>query len=600
MSEKNDSAKKRIDWKALKRGSKLYSYIRPYQGKFLLGVVFLFLSSAANLAFPKLLGDLVNASSLENFNSSIKQVALMLFGVLILQATFSYFRIILFVQVAEKGLAALRQATYEKILRLPMTFFNTRRVGELNSRISSDISQLQETFTTTLAEFIRQLIIIIGGIVLLLFTSVKLTLFMLAILPVVVLAAVAFGRFIRKYSKKVQDELADSNTIVEETLQGIGSVKAYTNELFELNRYKTTTELVAQTAIKGGYYRAAFASFIVLGLFGAVVAVIWQGSILIAEGKLDAGQLISFVLYSSFIGGSIGGMADVYARIQKAVGATEELLEIFEFEEEPIQFQKRNKSSLSKIRGALAFQNVDFAYPSRNELKVLKGLRFQASAGQKIALVGSSGAGKSTVMNLILGFYHPNSGEIQIDGKALPSYDLTSYRQQLALVPQDVLLFGGSISSNIEYGNPGSSQIEIEEAAKKAFAHDFILSFPDGYDTLVGERGIQLSGGQRQRIAIARALLCNPAILLLDEATSALDSESEAEVQKALELLMQGRTSIVIAHRLSTIRNADLILVMEQGQIVEQGTYLELMAKSAGRFKELHNFQSQNLEDTLG
>lgn len=597
MSEKNDSPKKRIDWNSLKRGSKLYSYIRPYQGKFLLGVVFLFLSSAANLAFPKLLGDLVNASSSENFNSTIRGVALMLFGVLLLQATFSYFRIILFVQVAEKGLAALRQATYEKILRLPMAFFNTRRVGELNSRISSDISQLQETFTTTLAEFIRQLIIIIGGIVLLLFTSVKLTLFMLAILPVVVLAAVAFGKFIRKYSKKVQDELADSNTIVEETFQGISSVKAYTNEFYELSRYKFTTESVAKTAIKGGYYRAAFASFIVLGLFGAVVAVIWQGSILIAEGKLDAGQLISFVLYSSFIGGSIGGMADVYARIQKAVGATEELLEIFEFEEEPIQFQKRNHELTNRIKGSISFHKVDFSYPSRKEVTILKGLSFKASAGQKIALVGSSGAGKSTVMNLILGFYHPNSGGIEIDGKELSVYDLTTYRQQLALVPQDVILFGGSIASNIEYGNPGSSQAQIEEAAKKAFAHDFIVSFPDGYATLVGERGIQLSGGQRQRIAIARALLCNPAILLLDEATSALDSESEAEVQKALEVLMQGRTSIVIAHRLSTIRNADLILVMEEGRIVEQGTYQDLMAQSGGRFKELHNFQNQRLDN---
>ena len=597
MSEKNDSPKKRIDWNSLKRGSKLYSYIRPYQGKFLLGVVFLFLSSAANLAFPKLLGDLVNASSSENFNSTIRGVALMLFGVLLLQATFSYFRIILFVQVAEKGLAALRQATYEKILRLTMAFFNTRRVGELNSRISSDISQLQETFTTTLAEFIRQLIIIIGGIVLLLLTSVKLTLFMLAILPVVVLAAVAFGKFIRKYSKKVQDELADSNTIVEETFQGISSVKAYTNEFYELSRYKFTTESVAKTAIKGGYYRAAFASFIVLGLFGAVVAVIWQGSILIAEGKLDAGQLISFVLYSSFIGGSIGGMADVYARIQKAVGATEELLEIFEFEEEPIQFQKRNPELTNRIKGSISFHKVDFSYPSRKEVTVLKGLSFKASAGQKIALVGSSGAGKSTVMNLILGFYHPNSGGIEIDGKELSVYDLTTYRQQLALVPQDVILFGGSIASNIEYGNPGSSQAQIEEAAKKAFAHDFIVSFPDGYATLVGERGIQLSGGQRQRIAIARALLCNPAILLLDEATSAIDSESEAEVQKALEVLMQGRTSIVIAHRLSTIRNADLILVMEEGRIVEQGTYQDLMAQSGGRFKELHNFQNQRLDN---
>lgn len=581
---------RRIDWSSLRRGTALYQYIRPYQGQFLLGMLFLFLSSAANLAFPKYLGDLVNASSAVDFVSQVQHIALLLFGILLLQAVFSYFRIILFVRVAEKALAALRQATYQKLLQLPMRFFNSRRVGELNSRISSDITQLQETFTTTFAEFIRQLIIIIGGISLLMFTSVKLTLFMLAVLPVVVLAAVAFGRFIRRYSKQVQNEVAESNTIVEETLQGIASVKAYANEFFELQRYRQKTQQVAETAIKGGHYRAAFASFIVLGLFGAVVAVIWRGSILIGQGLMDAGQLFSFVLYSSFIGGSIGGMADVYARIQRAVGATEELLDIFDFDSEAIVVDAP-VPTMPRLRGEIIFNELRFSYPSRAEVEVIKGVSVHIQAGETVALVGSSGSGKTTLTNLLLGFYPVQQGSILIDGRPLADYDLSSYRQQLALVPQDVFLFGGSIGENIRYGKPDASQEEVESAARKAFAHDFIQAFPEGYDTLVGERGIQLSGGQRQRVAIARALLKDPAILLLDEATSALDSESEAEVQKALDALMEGRTSLVIAHRLSTVKHANKIMVLEGGKLVEAGAPDILLQREESRYKELLRLQ---------
>jgi ABC-type multidrug transport system fused ATPase/permease subunit len=421
-------------------------------------------------------------------------------------------------------------------------------------------------------------------------TSVQLTLFMLAILPVVVLAAVAFGRFIRKYSKQVQDEVAASNTIVEETLQGISSVKAYANEFFELSRYKKKTDEVAQIAIKGGHYRAAFASFIVLGLFGAVVAVIWRGSLLIGKGEMDAGQLFSFVLYSSFIGGSIGGMADVYARIQRAVGATEELLDIFDSEEESIIVNKPIPE-MKRLNGEIEFKNVSFSYPSREEVEVIKSLSFRISAGQTAALVGSSGSGKTTLTNLLLGFYTLSRGDLLIDGQSLSSFNLSGFRKQLALVPQDVFLFGGSIGENISYGKPEADQSEIEEAARKAYAHDFISAFPEGYNTMVGERGIQLSGGQRQRVAIARAMLKDPAILLLDEATSALDSESEAEVQKALDALMKGRTSIVIAHRLSTVKHADKVLVLEAGQLVEEGSPADLMARDNSRFKDLQRLQ---------
>jgi ABC-type multidrug transport system fused ATPase/permease subunit len=582
----------RPDWKSLKRGLSLYRYIRPYRGTFALGMLFLFMSSGASLAFPKFLGELVNAPSSENFLDKVQEIALLLFGLLLFQAFSSYFRVVLFVRVAEKALAALRQATYDKLLRLPMAFYGGRRVGELNSRISSDITQLQETFTITLAEFIRQLIIIVGGITLLMYTSVQLTLFMLAILPVIVIAAVLFGRFIRKYSKRVQAEVADSNTIVEETLQGMATVKAFANEHYEWTRYREKTNEVARTAIKGGHYRAAFSSFIILGLFGAVVAVIWKGSLLIGQGAINSGELFSFVLYSSFIGGSIGGMADVYAKIQKAIGSTEELLDLFEEEEESLRIEFNDRPE-RPLEGALRFEGVHFSYPGRKEMEVLKGIDLHVEAGETVALVGSSGSGKTTLTNLLLGFYPANSGRILVDEKEIGRYDLSEYRKHLAIVPQDVLLFGGTIAENIRYGRTDASLEEVKAAAEKAFALGFIEEFPDGFDTVVGERGVQLSGGQRQRVAIARAFLKDPSILILDEATSALDSHSEAEVQKALEELMSGRTSLTIAHRLSTVRHADRIIVLEEGLLVESGPPDELVQRPSGRFRALLEMQQR-------
>jgi len=556
-------------------------------------MVFLFLSVGASLAFPKLMGELVSASTQPDFSKQLGQIALVLAGLLIAQAVFSYFRVLLFVRVAEKGLAALRQATYAKMLRLPMAFFDQKRVGELTSRIASDINVLQDVFTTTLAEFIRQLIIIVGGIGLLLYTSPRLTLIMLASLPPVVLLSVAFGRFIRRYAKDVSKMMAEATTVVEETLQGIASVKSYANEHFELGRYTLKTNEVAKTAIRGGVYRAGFASFVILGLFGAVVLVIWQGSLDIARGAMDAGDLFSFVLYSSFIGGSIGGMADVYARLQRASGATEELLDIFDQPEEPIRLEPPGDRDKS-LKGAVVFEQVRFAYPSRPEFEVIQGLDVTIEPGTRVALVGSSGAGKTTLMALLLRFYAPVSGRIRIDGRDLNDWDLSGFRSQVALVPQEVLLFGGSIEENIRYGKPGASHEEVVEAARRAYAHDFIISFPEGYETTVGERGIQLSGGQRQRIAIARALLNDPALLLLDEATSALDSESEFYVQSALEALMKDRTSLVIAHRLSTIRKADRILVLDHGQIIEDGAPDVLLSRSDSRFKALWERQLAN------
>lgn len=588
MEQQQKRAK--VTFSSIRKALRLYEYAKPYRWQFGLGLLMLLLSTSASLAFPKLLGELVDAGHQGVLLQQLDRIGLILAAVLILQSVFSYFRIRIFVTVTEKTLAALRQATYGHLIRLPMKFFAERRVGELNSRISSDISQLQDMFTTTLAEFLRQVIIITGGIVLLALTSGKLTLFMLAVLPVICVLAVVFGRFIRKFSKQVQAQVAESNTIVEETLQGIFNVKAFANEFFEIGRYRSKTNEAAKTGMKAGSYQGAFVSFLILGLFGAMVAVIWKGAMLMAEGQLDVGQLFSFILYSGFIGGSISGLAEIYTRIQRAIGASENLLEILDEPVEeihPLPPAERTRS----IAGAIRFENVSFHYPSRKDIAVLHHVSFSVKPGEQVALVGPSGAGKSTIVSLLLRFYDPVQGGIYFDGKDARSFDLSALRNQMAVVPQDVFLFGGTIRENIAYGNPDATEEAIIDAAQQANALDFIRNFPEGLDTVVGERGIQLSGGQRQRIAIARAVLKDPGILILDEATSALDSESERLVQDALDKLMRGRTSIVIAHRLSTVRRADMILVLDKGMIVEEGTHEELMVKDEGLYRGLSELQ---------
>ncbi|MFP4289606.1 MAG: ABC transporter ATP-binding protein [Bacteroidales bacterium] len=582
--------KRKITLSGLRRLLRLYHFIKPYKWEYALGLFFLLGSSSASLVFPRLLGELVDYGNRGILGEQINRIALILIVVLVIQSVFSYFRIFLFVRVAEKTLADLRQSTFNHLIKLPMKFFQLRRVGELNSRISADITLLQDALTSTLAEFIRQLIIIVGGISLMVMTSWKLTLFMLAILPVVVILVGIFGRYIRKLSKLAQAQVADSNTVVEETLQGIQSVKAYTNEFFEMARYRLKTLDIAQTGIKNGMLRGAFTSFIILGLFGTMVAVIWKGSTLLASGDIAAGELFSFVIYTVFIGGTIGGLADVFTRVQKFIGATEDLFEIFHETPEPVE-----DLSLSKphqvLNGGIRFKKLCFRYPNRPELQVLHDIDADIEPNSLVALVGPSGAGKSTLVSLLLRLYDPTSGSILFDGADNKSIPISVLRGQMAIVPQDIFLFGGTIGENIAYGNTTATKEMIEEAAHKANALEFISRFPDGLDTLVGERGTQLSGGQRQRIAIARAVLKNPKILILDEATSSLDSESERLVQDALEKLMKGRTSIVIAHRFSTIHKADHILVLDNGRVVEQGTHQDLLNSEVGMYRNLSKLQ---------
>ncbi|EKT3957340.1 ATP-binding cassette domain-containing protein [Flavobacterium psychrophilum] len=585
----NDLPKSKINASSLNKAKLIFKYAGNHKWKFYVGLFFLLLTSITALAFPKFLGLLVDCVANKDAAKANK-IALGLFGILILQSCFSFFRLSLFINFTENTLANLRFALYQNLIKLPMSFYAQKRVGELNSRLSADISQLQDTLTSTIAEFLRQFILIIGGFIILATISPKLTLMMMSIVPVVAVAAVIFGRFIRKYGKKTQDKIAESQVVVEETLQGITNVKAFANEWYEIERYKNKINEIVKIAIKGGQYRGFFASFIIICLFGAVVSVVWYGVTLTISGEMkNVGQLISFVLYSAFIGASFGGIAELYSQLQKAIGSTERIFELLE--ETPEKISGIQSSIKEKIKGEVTFQNVAFTYPSRKEIQVLKDVSFKASFGQKIAIVGPSGAGKSTISSLLLRFYDIESGTILIDDKNIYDYDLENLRGNMSIVPQDVILFGGSIKENIAYGKPDATEEEIIIAAKQANALNFVNGFPEKFETIVGERGIKLSGGQRQRIAIARALLKNPSILILDEATSSLDSESEKLVQEALETLMEGRTSIIIAHRLSTIRNADAILVLDNGIIAEQGTHKELIEIENGIYKNLSNLQ---------
>ena len=592
----NKTPKKPISWAALKQMSRMYVHVKPYRTEFLIGLLMLLLSSGSNLAFPKYLGELVDAAQTKP--SDIDGIALTLGGILLAQSIFSFGRIFFFERVAQRSLASLRSAMYSHLVSLPLPFFHEKRIGELTSRLQSDIGVLQETFTSTLAEFIRQIVIIVGGIALLVYQSPSLTGFMLLVLPLVVLLAVFFGGRIRKYAKEVQTASAESNTIVDETLSAAATVKAYTQEQFEKTRYRAALDRVAELGIRGGILRGGFSSFIILGLFGSLVAVVWKGASLIATGEMASGQLFSFVIYSGFIGGSVGGLADVYSRLQRAMGATEAILAMLD--EAPEQGGPEDHSAaqtaLSNISEseagrkeelvpALEFRGLHFAYPTRPDVPVLRGLNLVVQEGQQCALVGASGAGKSTVVQLLYRFHDPQQGQLLIRGRDARGWPLQDLRGRMAWVPQDVALFGRSILDNIRYGRPEASDEEVRRSAEDANAWEFIERFPDGWNTQVGERGVQLSGGQRQRIAIARAMLRDPKLLVLDEATSSLDPESEGLVQGALEKLMQGRTSLVIAHRLSTVRHADLIAFLHEGQIAEVGSHEELMARSKGRYR---------------
>ncbi len=620
--EKEELKSKRITGKQISNTLRIYRFILPYKWHFIIGMVFLVVSSGVVSFIPGGFGNLIDAAlpakdAIEKIGKvlesdapadqklsqaqalvkafkegihpeELKRIGMLLGGILLLQAVLSFFRIYLFEYVSQNAMAAIRRTLYEKIITLPIRFFEENRVGNLTSRISSDVSQLQDSLSNQLAFFVRQLVLPIVCIPLMIAVSPKLSLIILAALPLMIISAVAFGRYIRKVSRKAQDQLAESNTIVEETFQSIDVVKAFTNEAYETRRYGVINRNVAAIGLNAAKYRAAFVSFIIFVMFGAIVGLVYAGALELANGSMKPGDLIQFFLLTIFIGSSLAGLSESYTVLQKTIGASERINEILDEQDET---KVADENLTAPIQGHVQFRDVNFAYPSRPDVQLFQGLSFEVKAGQKIALVGPSGSGKSTIVKLLAGLYPFAGGQILIDGKPISDYNITALRKNFGTVPQETILFGGTIRENIAYGKPGATDEEIIEAAKRANAWDFIQSFPDGLDTVVGERGVKVSGGQKQRVAIARAILRDPKILILDEATSALDSESERLVKDALSKLMVNRTTFIIAHRLSTIREADVILVINKGKIVETGTHDELSELENGIYSNLLRLQ---------
>jgi len=611
ISLKDESPKVKINKETLREALVLFTYLKPFKFKFILALIFIALSAFSTSLFPFFLGKMLDAASpgaslpmpgtsnigsqfgfsLKDVHWSLNMCIILIFAQLFVQTIFSYMRVYLLTEVGEKSLANMRRDVYTKLLSMPMSYFTEKRVGELSNRISSDLSQIQDAISLTLAEFLRGIFTLIIGLGFIFWISAKLALVMLSVVPVIAILAVFFGMRIRKMSRKAQDQLAESGTIVQETFQGITIVKAFTSEFFEINRYTKSVYAVVQTAIANGRFRGAFISFMIFSVFGAIAFVMWFGANMILAGELTIGSLTMFVIFSMFVGGTFAGFAEMFSQLQKTLGATQSVREILRTDGESVELAAIVKVEPKYVlKGNVRFEQVAFSYPSRKDVHVLKDVSLEVNSGQQIALVGPSGAGKSTVASLLLKFYEPDQGTILFDDRNSKEFPLSQLRKQMAFVPQDVILFGGTIKENIAYGKPDASDEEIFEASKKANAHEFVSRFPESYETIVGERGIKLSGGQRQRIAIARAILKDPAILILDEATSSLDSESEQLVQEALDNLMKNRTSFVIAHRLSTIRNADKIILIDKGIVSESGTHEELMSHD-GLYRKLNEMQ---------
>jgi ABC-type multidrug transport system fused ATPase/permease subunit len=596
-SDTDELPKAKLSLANFKKSLRLFGYLGKHKWKFILGMIFLVGSAGVGLVFPLKSGEMFgylgeSVKGPDQVRAELMSIGLILLVILLAQAVFSFGRVYLFAQVTENILKEVRKDTFKRLIQMPMSFFSKNQVAELSSRMATDISVISDAFTINIAEFIRQSIVGVGGLILLIYTTEwTIAKWFLIIIPPLTVAAILFSKRIRKFSKSYQEKIAESNVIVGEALTGITNVKTFTNENYEVAKYEKISDSIREFGLKYGIFRGLFFSFVMVFVFGSIFFILWQMLFALkVEHTITPQAFGTFMMLSLFVAGSLGGLPEQIASIQRALGATDRVFELIDGEIENIDFLKENTPA-KQTEGEIEFSSVSFNYPSRPDFKVLQDISFKAEAGQTVALVGSSGSGKTTIASLILRFYDPINGSILIDGLDSRSISLTELRKQIALVPQDVILFAGTIRDNIAYGKPNATDLEVEEAARKANALDFIISFPDQFKTLVGERGIQLSGGQRQRIAIARAVLKNPSILILDEATSSLDSESEHLVQEALDKLMVGRTSIVIAHRLSTIRNADKIVVLQNGLVQEIGPHQQLILNESGLYYKLNKMQ---------
>jgi subfamily B ATP-binding cassette protein MsbA len=576
---------------------RLLAYAKPYRWRLLIALLSLLIATGAGLIFPQIIKTIIDAAFTENDSTKLNNAAYLMFGIFALQAMFSFLRTYLLSYTGERIVADVRTQLYTHLTALPASFFASRRVGELTSRLTSDVSIIQTVTTGSITELLRQGLMLVGGIAIIAYTNPFLTLVMLGIIPVITLAAAFFGRYVRRTSTRVQDRLAEANSVLQETISAIRIVQSFVREEYERRRYREKITEALHLAVGRSVATGSFIAFIIFVVYGGIVAVLWVGSRMVVQGEMSAGDLIAFVLYTFIVGGSIGGMSELYSQFQQAIGATRRVFELLDTR--PEIADRENAESLTEVRGKVEFREVHFSYPDERNLPVLKGINITANAGEIIAIVGPSGAGKSTVTSLIPRFFEVTEGAIFIDGHDIRNVKLKDLREATGVVPQETTLFGGTIHENIAYGKLDATDAEIEAAARAAHAHEFITEFPEGYQTIVGERGVKLSGGQRQRIAIARALLKDPAILILDEATSSLDSESESLVQDALETLMQGRTTFVIAHRLSTVRRADRIVVIDQGRIIQEGTHEDLLARG-GLYKQLHNLQFRDYPAAAG
>lgn len=588
--DQEEEAPPRFSRQAFRKGIRLFAYLGPYRWSFALGMLLLALSSLVFMVFPIASGEIINvASGKGEYGLSLNDIGLGLLAILLVQSLVSFTRVMLFTHLSERAMADIREALFQKMLTLPLPFFEENRVGDLTSRTANDVQHLQDTLSLTTAEFLRQIIVLLTGVAYLVYKTPDLSLLMFATFPVIVLLALIIGRFIRKLSRERQEEMARTNVILDETLQSIQVVKTFTNEWFEIGRYRQANQAVVRLAMKLGLQRALFIAFIIAVLFGVIFYVLWRGALMVESGAMNPGDLVTFIAITAIIGGSMGGLADLYTQLLRAIGASERVMDILDMQEE--MQPCRPEAGTHPVSGAIRFEGIHFAYPARKDVPVLRGLDLRIEPGQKVALVGASGAGKSTIVQLLLRLHHPDSGRILLDGRDIREMDLGQYRRHFAIVPQEVMLFGGTIRENILYGRPDARPEELEEAALRSNAMEFIRQFPEGMDTRVGERGVKLSGGQRQRIAIARAILRDPAILILDEATSSLDADAERIVQEALDNLLQGRTALIIAHRLATIRHADQICVLDQGRVAEAGTHAELTSLPDGYYNRLARLQ---------